>query len=285
MPWNMDCRVCSTSILNDKLCKKCWSCFDCVDQCSEHHCIDCYDDDPIVQMKAIWERRRKPHIELMMSTKNGHYMALESVCHSCEHAYKIITRTVFDKEVAGDVMQYALEAVLRVHDFSSAASHGDEYLASEKPCWGRSLAREVRTLLLGPLKHDGKLPEWITLTNNPNHIGVRTVHAHGTNISPEVQFDPDEWQLGMTEDGTPYWFKERTEPIQWSDPEVEVVYGAKSVTRLLSQGLDRTYTIFTDPNSPELQKSWFSPAEQGQFRGNVDKQRELIAEEIKVNWN
>ena len=132
-----------TSIPYKKLCNKCWSCFDCVDQCSDHHCIDCYDDDPILRMKAIWERRRKPHIEYLMSTKNGHYMALESICHSCEHAYKVIEKAKRGDEVTGDVMQHALEGILRVQDFAQTASHGHEYLTCEKPSWGRKLAREL----------------------------------------------------------------------------------------------------------------------------------------------
>ena len=209
-------------------------------------------------------------------------MALESICHCCEHAYKVIEKAKCGVEVTDDVMQYALEAILRVHDFAQAASHGHEYLIMEKPLWGRKLAREIRVLLLAPLKHRGTLPKWITFTNNPNFLGISAESGHSTNISPEVEFDPDEWEYGETEDGTPYWYRDRTEPIQWSDPEVTVKYGAKSVIQLLSQGLDTAYAIYTDPNSSELQKSWFSHAEQGMFRGGVDKQRELTAEEMKV---
>ena len=278
MTWKTDCRECSTSVEHKYLCKRCWLCFDCVDQCVDQSCIDCYDDDPIVQMKAIWSRRRKPHIEKLMSTKNGHYLALESICHSCEHAYKAINGT----ETTRDVMQHALEAVLRVNDFTGAESSGHQYQSSEKPFWGRTLAREIRTLLLDPLKHEGKLPKWITFTNNPKYVGISTTFGHRTNISPEVESDPDDWHFGMTEDGRPYWHKQRTEPVQWSDPEVKVEYGAKSIIQLLSQGLDNTYDLFSDPNSSELQKSWFSHAEQGQFRGDVNRQRELIVEKMKA---
>ena len=285
MSWETECRECKTSKEYRNICNQCWSCFDCVDQCVDHQCIDCYDDDPIIRMKAIWERRRKPHIEYLMSTKNGHYMALESICHCCEHAYKVIEEAKLGDEVTGDVMQHALEAILRVHDFAQAASYGHEYLTCEKPCWGRKFAREIRVLLLAPLKHCGALPKWITFTNNPNYVGVSTEFGHSTNISPEVEFDPDQWELGVTEDGKPFWHKERTEPIQRSDPEVTVEYGAKSVIQILSQGLDTTYAISTDPNSSELQKSWFSHAERGKFRGDVSKQRELIAEEMKIHWN
>ena len=278
----MACKQCKSSKEFAHLCKRCWLCFDCVELCVDNRCIDCYEEDPIIQMKAIWERRRKPHIEYLMSTKNGHYMALESVCHSCEHAYKVIKKSMTGDDVTSNVMQHALEAMLRVHDFTNAALHGDNYVVNEKPHWGRKLAREIRVLLLDPLKHSGMLPNWITFTNNPNHVSTRSVFGHSRNITPEVEFDPDEWELGMTEDGRPYWYKKREEPIQWSDPEVEISYGAKSLVRQLILGLDSTYRIFTDPNATEQQKEWFSPAKYGQFRGEVDKQQELIVEEMKA---
>ena len=236
-------------------------------------------------MKAVWEQRRKPHIEYLMSTKNGHYMALESVCHSCEHAYKVIKKGAFGEEVSGDVMQFALEAILRVHDFTKSALRGDSYKVDEKPFWGRRLAREIREFLLNPLKHNGALPKWIEFTNNPKFVGISTTTGHGRNISPEVEFDPNQWELGVTEDGKPFWYKEKTEPILWSDPEVKVKYGAKSVILLLSQGLDNSYDIFTDPKSSESQKSWFSSAKEGQYRGDIHKQRKLISNEMKAHWN
>ena len=285
MSWEMDCRECMTSVTYKKLCDKCWSCFNCVDQCVDSRCIDCYDDDPVVQMKAIWERRRKPHIQYLLSTKSGHYMALESVCHCCEHAYKVIEKVKCGKEQTGDVMQHALESILRVHDFAQAASHGYDYLTCEKPLWGRKFAREIREFLLNPLKHTGVLPKWITFTNSPDFVGIRTILGHSTNISPAEVFDPDEWVLGMTEDGSPYWYKDDPDPIQWSDPEVTVKYSAKSLIRMLIGGLDTAYATFTDPNSTKRQTSWFSPANQGQFRGDIDKQRTLVAADLEKHMN
>ena len=281
MSWEIECRECKTSTEYFNFCKQCWACFDCVDQCADHFCIDCYVDDPITKMKAIWERRRKPYIEYLMSTKSGHYMAIESICHSCEHAYKAIKKAIDGAEVTGDVMQHALEAVLRVQDFSCAEFSGHQYQACERPYWGRPLAREIKTLLLNPLKHEGRLPHWISITNNPKHIGFRTVSGHGTNVSPEVEFDPKDWNLGMTEDRQPYWHRDDPTPIQWSDPEIQVTYGAKSLVSQLTLGLDTMYAIFTDPHSSDLQRSWFSPAEQGQFRGNIDTNKALIVEEMK----
>ena len=72
-------------------------------------------------------------------------------------------------------------------------------------------------------------------------------------------------------------------PIQWSDPEIQVTYGAKSLVSQLTLGLDTVYAIFTDPHSSDLQRSWFSPAEQGQFRGRkvIVTNKALIVEKMK----
>lgn len=173
--WN--CQNCRAIVDFSEICSACTKCWNCVRKCTGNRCIECCEE-PVLQMKCIWETRFKPHINKLLEMEDGQYLALIGICHACEHAYKTLVRD------GRNVMQDALEATLRLHDFLSfAARNGQNLDKSGEPHkhWGKVRARVLRDVILNPTKHEGRLREGTEFVCDPNAFAS----SHLTSMTPE----------------------------------------------------------------------------------------------------
>ncbi len=132
--------VCVSNITFEHRCWGCRRCWHCVDKASDHHCIECCNDD-FVAAKAAWELRMWPSIEGLLKLPNGHYGALILVCHQAEVAYKVMNPSAQD-----NVIHSAIRCVL----IKSGLVYDNDY--------SHKLAEKVR-VILNMLKHDRRTGE------------------------------------------------------------------------------------------------------------------------------
>ena len=237
MVWENPCEQCEKTVT--VFCFGCMKCWDCVDRCSARQCIECYAEDEIIRMKAVWEQRFKPHIECIMGTRNGYNAAMILACHSCEHAYKAIRKPKSDEKY---IMQKSLESVLRLHDFSLAQEFEDIYKFDEKPHWCRQFAWEVRECM-NSLKHDGIAKAYLEREAIKYNIEIRDLLMPG--IRMELEIDKN-----IAQSGKPKWKPESR----------DITLLPRPIINHIISGIDKAYSVFTTEDSSHLDESWFSPA-------------------------
>ena len=259
MSW-WDCPACGKAVDFSDMCSACAKCWDCVTQCTEHSCITCCEE-PVLQMKCIWETRFRPQINKLLEMEDGQHLALIAICHASEHAYKTL---VCDRQ---KVMQDALESTLRLHYFQSASRDTPDLIIAEEPFkhWGKVRARVLRELILNPTKHEGRLSEGIELVNDPNA-------AAGSYI------------ISMTTEESAILNAGGTVNIAVSRLRENAHYSI----RALMLGIEEAYSTFQ--NEGEVHE-WFSPSTCGDdceicrkamMREGIDVSRKPVHEENRI---
>lgn len=88
-------------------CWRCGQCWFCVDQASEHHCIECCENK-LQAAKATWETRTWPSVKALLERDCGSYSALVLLCHQAEVTYRAIKQLNPDKPCMREAIRFAL---------------------------------------------------------------------------------------------------------------------------------------------------------------------------------
>ncbi|MDE2852534.1 MAG: hypothetical protein OXN88_00030 [Chloroflexota bacterium] len=197
--------------------------------------------------RYLWETRRKRPIESLLQVEDGQYMAIESLCHSCEHLYS----KIYPEQIGqGSVMQKALESVIRLYDHHHGAflKYTEQTQADDDSQTftiiddvmdehhGRQLAFYIREFLINRSKHESFLE---TTTEN---------------VTIRVLFNDEKGPSSATFTST----TTVNQPEQTG--EINLYLKASRVIRALIRGIDLAYETYLDSSHPDQYKRKFSPA-------------------------
>ena len=199
------------------------------------------------RQRYLWETRRKPQIKSLLKVDHGQYMAIESVCHSCEHVYKTIHSEQKNKR---SVMQEALESVIRLYDHhcgSCTKSYKKPMPGEDNGTFtvtedimdehhGRQLAFYIREFLRNQSSHEG----WLETTTD--------------NVSVKVLFNDENDFTRATFASSTY-----VDSSQQTG-EINIFIKASRVIRALIRGIDLAYETYLDSTHSSYYRHKYSPA-------------------------
>ena len=88
-------------------CWRCGQCWYCVDQASQHYCVECCENKLQVA-KATWKTRTWPAVKALLERDNGSYSALVLLCHQSEVTYRAIHHLDPEIKCLREAIRFAL---------------------------------------------------------------------------------------------------------------------------------------------------------------------------------